>query len=686
MPSSPTPSETRREETQSEKASRLGNQSLSARNAKRARANSAILAVPWSGPSLTESFGYFEDSDCNTLALIRKASHFFPTINLGLACHDSPRGSSPALTPEAVEEAHSNIDRIPERQILDFLVQYFVAEVNWVDQVVHSPWLLAKYQSWWTVERVRLVTEVDFAILILRICSYASQFLPSPGYILDKIRGVLLTDVRNTCDEIADSLEAISTAADGQGSLIRIQHLAFLGLRYQVEGKTAAFWEVLGRAIRVAQSVGIQGDGARARQGIDEIDQEMERRTFCNLYIWDSLLSRQLDRIAFLPRCLRPGDWPQLHILGSEGGSAGGESEEQGGDAPRLFTERVLQARLADFWRSNGHMQGTEYDMVRAEERYDKFCREYLSQLHPAFALVDPDETWDKRLPKLPLQRQLLHIAIYDSLCWNFRPLLLRRLFPLPRDQDRTESLPLPSYKRMLLSSQGKALAVAALRALDGVTQLHALLGGYHTRFAGLVFSTFEAAVLLLCLCMDPLFPSNCHNQHVPQSSALSTKTDTLQAGIYNVTRHGCIQAVQGALKRLRMLAEVSSMADVGANILTRLLSKALETDAGTGAEVGMDEVMLSQNQEVGNLTTRSSQLGATTTVGEVGSWATSDPTDLHSVSDFMSMSVTSAVGDMTSWPPFDPSNINSRDDFVSISTTQDRQNNWATPIVDFSH
>ena len=524
-------------------------------------------------------------------------------------------------------------------------------------------------------ERMSLVTEVEFAILILRICSYASQFLPSPGYTLDKIRGVLLADIRNTCDETADSLAAISIAADGRGSLSRIQHLVFLGLRCQIEGKTTAFWEVLSRAIRVAQSVGIHSGAARLRQGMDEADQEMGRRTFCNLYIWDSMLSRQLDRIAFLPGCLCPGNWPQLHLLG-DGGGGGGASIEPGVDAPDPFTERLLQARLADFWRSVRPMQGAEYDMVLAEERYDKFCREYLSQLPPAFALVDPDETWDKRLTKLPLQRQLLHIAIYDSLCWNFRPLLLRRLLPLP----------LPTYKRVLLGSQEKALAVAALQTLDGVTQLHALLGGCHTRFAGLVFLTFEAAVLLGYLYTDPLFPRDCSHQYVLPPGALNTKTDPLQAGTRNVTRHGCVQAVQGALMRLQMLAEVSSMADVGASTLTRLLSKASETGTGTGTETGTDEMTLGQNQEVGNIATTSSQLGATSAAGEVASWLSCDPADLSSMSDFMSMSATSAVGDMAGWPSFNQLNMTSGDDFVSMSTTQDRQSNWAMPIMDFSH
>lgn len=628
-----------------------------------------------------------------------------------MARHDSLYNGLPALTPEAVDEVHRNIERIPDRQILDFLVQFFVAEVNWfvlhpvhhipsvhfhserptwlrtrltspsdrMDQLIHLPWFLAKYERWWMVERVRLVAEVEVAILILRICSYASQFLPSPGYTLDKIRGVSLIDVRKKCDETADRLAAISAAADGRGSLIRIQHLAFFGLRCQIEGNTTAFWEVLGRAIRVAQSIGIHSDEERPRQGMEETDQEMERRTFCNLYIWDSLHCRQLDHTAFLPGSLRPGNWPQFDLVRS----GGGDSIEPGSEAPDPFTERLLQARLADFWRSIGPLQGAEYDMVVGEERYDKFCCEYLSQLPLPFALVGSDKRWDKRLPKLPLQRQLLHIAIYDSLCWNFRPLLLLH------DHERVESLPLPTYKRVLLGTQEKALAVAALCAIDGVTQLHTLLGGYHTRFAGLILSTFEAAVVLVYLCMDPMFPRDYDHPHIPPPVTHSTNPDPLQPGVRNVNRHACVQAVQGALKRLRMLAEVSSMADIGASTLTRLLSKVSETRTRTGTETETNEVAVNHNQEVGDrrtttTTTPKSQSGATSAAGEIGSWLPYEPADLRSMKDFTSISETSVIGDMASWLSFDPPNRGSQNDFISMNAIQGIQSNCATSIMDF--
>ena len=157
-----------------------------------------------------------------------------------------------------------------------------------MDQLVYMPWFLSKYQEWWASPRTTVVADLDFTILILRICSYTLRFLPAPGYTLDKIRGVLLADARIMCDEAADSLDTISAAADGKGSLIRVQHLAFFGLQCQIEGKTAAFWEILSRTIRVAQDVGMRNGTARwrqRRQPTYTAGLEMERRTFCNLFI-----------------------------------------------------------------------------------------------------------------------------------------------------------------------------------------------------------------------------------------------------------------------------------------------------------------------------------------------------------------------------------------------------------------
>ncbi|KAK3291707.1 uncharacterized protein B0H64DRAFT_239296 [Chaetomium fimeti] len=601
----------------------------------RQSAKSVTPTAPWSGPSLAESFGYSEGSATNTLALIQR---------LGLAGPDGAGGNSPTLSPEAADEVHRNMERMPDHQIVDFLVQYFVAEVNWMDQLVHVPWFLPKYHSWWLLERVTLVAEADFVILILRICSYTLRFLPSPGYPLDKIRGVLLSDVRNMCDETVENLATISTAADSRASLIRVQHLAFLGLQHQVEGRTSAFWEALSRAIRVAQNVGLHREfAARPWEGVDKTVREMERRTFCNLYVWDSLLSRQLDRIPVFPGRLRPGNRPQLHLLRNGDGI-----EPAAVDAPDQFTERFLQAELAEFWRGVGPIQGTEYDMMSAEERYDKFCRHYPAQLPPPFALADPDETWDKRFPKLPLQRKLLHMAIYESICWNFRPLLVARPGAIH------------ACRSMLLSLQKRKLAAAALYVLESATQVHALFGGCLTRLSGLVFSTFEAAVLLVSLSMDPMFPEEIPQHHIPPPGTL--KTDPLQARMYVVTQLGCLQAAKAALQRLKMLSAVSNMADVGASTLAQLLGRASELRAH--AEEAADvAAMAAHNQSMGNMNTTgcattaiaaTAAMGGTSAAGEVASWVSADLSDLRSVSDITLIAGTIAAGDMASWSSFD--------------------------------
>jgi hypothetical protein len=520
-----------------------------------------------------------------------------------------------------------------------------------MDQLVHVPWFLPKYHSWWLLERATLVTEVDFIILILRICCYTLRFLPSPTYPLDKIRGLLLSDVRNICDETVDNLTAISARADSRASLIRVQHLTFLAFQHQVEGSTSAFWEGLSSAIRAAQNVGIHRDTpVRAWEGVDQTTREMERRTFCNLYIWDSLLSRQLDRIPRFPGRLAPGSRPQLHFLG-----VGDGTEPTALDAPDQFTERLLQADLADFWRAVGPIQGVEYDMLAAEERYDRFWRHYVTQLPPVFALVDPDQSWDTRIHKLPLQRKLLHMAVYESICWNFRPLLVGKTGTLNAN------------KSMLLTLQKRKLAAAALYVLDSATQVQTLFGGCLTRISGLVFSIFETAVLLVSLSMDPTFPEEIPQHHTPQPGAL--ETDPLCKIMYVVTQLGCLEAAEGAHQRLKRLSAASSMAEVGASTLAQMLDRASELR--TGNDHADMAVIDAHNQGMGSTTTTDCTNTAitvpaspkgTSVPSEVTSWVPEDLADMQPVSD-LTLVPESLVGrDVASWSSFDAWNTHLQD------------------------
>lgn len=99
---------------------------------------------------------------------------------------------------------------------------------------------------------------------------------------------MFLADIRNTCDDVGDNLATICVKLNVRGCLSRVQHLCFAGLGSWCEGKTNTFWEALSSAIRVAQRVGIHRDAMPSLQpDMHELEKEMRRRTFCNLYIWD---------------------------------------------------------------------------------------------------------------------------------------------------------------------------------------------------------------------------------------------------------------------------------------------------------------------------------------------------------------------------------------------------------------
>jgi hypothetical protein len=228
-------------------------------------------------------------------------------------------------------------------------------------------------------------------------------------------------------------------------------------------------------------------------------------------------------------------------------------------DTPEMFTERLMQVQLGRFWRSFGSRRNPEYDPTQAEQRYEKFCAEYLPSLPPAFAF-NPDTKWDKQLPKLAMQRQLLYITIFDSICWNFRPLLLLR-------QSQISSL--APYKQVLLQSQKRVLAIAALKELEAISALHSMFNGCHTRFGAIIFNTFEASVLVLTLCIHLDFPVEIEDN----------SDQILGSEFGRLTRKRLIQAAEKGLDRLKKLAEVSDMAASGARTLSQLFVKITRND-----------------------------------------------------------------------------------------------------------
>lgn len=167
------------------------------------------------------------------------------------------------------------------------------------EQLVYPPWFLSQCQQVWNLGNLSSVFRVEFVVLLMRVCSYTTQFLPSPSHPINQIRRMYLSDISTLCDDIAEQLADTCAQLDARGSLLRVQHLAFLGLRLQYQGKNIAFWDALSKAVVVAQRVGLHQNHTVLMPEMHELEKEMRRRVFCNLYIWDRYeLLLSLARIA----------------------------------------------------------------------------------------------------------------------------------------------------------------------------------------------------------------------------------------------------------------------------------------------------------------------------------------------------------------------------------------------------
>lgn len=157
--------------------------------------------------------------------------------------------------------------------------------------VVHGTTFLYRYQKWWIKNDPMSAADIEFAVLILLMCAYAALFLPSPTNNTDVISGMSLCEIRRTCSDIADSLADACSILDAKGSLVRVQHILYAALRASCEWRTDHFWDGIVSASRAALRAGIHTNTATSGYyGAQNLEQELNRRTFCSLYVLDGKL------------------------------------------------------------------------------------------------------------------------------------------------------------------------------------------------------------------------------------------------------------------------------------------------------------------------------------------------------------------------------------------------------------
>ncbi|PYH66911.1 uncharacterized protein BO88DRAFT_436990 [Aspergillus vadensis CBS 113365] len=125
--------------------------------------------------ALAKSFGYFEHSDSNTMALLKK-------WDLG-GEGDTDR-STQGMSSEVLQKVKQDLEKIPPRPILDFLMQYFVDELNCRNS--SSPAILSNFLNledgsgfWMSSEELNPTLMPDMLPMIAHGDSYSMLQFPS---------------------------------------------------------------------------------------------------------------------------------------------------------------------------------------------------------------------------------------------------------------------------------------------------------------------------------------------------------------------------------------------------------------------------------------------------------------------------------------------------------------------------
>ena len=186
------------------------------------------------------------------------------------------------------QEIREKLRVLPKRSIIDYLVQNFFKEVNWIYEMIHPPTFLSQYRSWWQIQPELGFAELEYTVLLLRICAYSAQFLPSRTYTADTIAGVPLGSIRQHCQRVADDIATLCDSLSDSKSLASVQYLFFAACFSKNEGRMKEAWFKLGTAIRLAQDLSLHLESATpSNANLDALEKEMRSRTFWNLYIWD---------------------------------------------------------------------------------------------------------------------------------------------------------------------------------------------------------------------------------------------------------------------------------------------------------------------------------------------------------------------------------------------------------------
>ena len=222
--------------------------------------------------------------------------------------HDNdlkPCSKPPHIPSKVLREFAAYLSCLPQRPILDCLVRNFLEEANWIHEILHPASFLTQYGQWWSTGAASVpgtIEQMEFGLLVLQVCAYSAQFAPSRTHTADTINDISISVLQVRCRSLADALARLCESAGGLRTFAGAQSLCFAACYMTNEGRMKESWELVGYAIRITQDLGIHLEAGlqRLTPKLNDLEKEMRRRLFWNLYTWDRLVASYCPRRVWL--------------------------------------------------------------------------------------------------------------------------------------------------------------------------------------------------------------------------------------------------------------------------------------------------------------------------------------------------------------------------------------------------
>ncbi|EEH33528.2 hypothetical protein PAAG_04578 [Paracoccidioides lutzii Pb01] len=347
---------------------------------------------------ILESLGYVAG---NTSPLAREV--------WGVSPSDSPSSGVGKIPNDPRRSQVSVLEVFPDRHVVDFLIQYFLQEVNWIYEMIYPPTFMERYTSWWLQPAYQESDDIQFGILILRLCACSIQLLPHPNYPHEGTFQCSLRELETRCKSSANILD---TFRPRNMSLTRIQHMFYHAAFLANESNLRENWIILSDIVKEAHMLELHLENPKVK--VTEFEMEMRKRIFGTIHMWDKLMLGLQGHWPLIPESYCDIGLPR-DVLPASPSVPG---------APTPFTDRIIHMRLAkalSFTNKSEEEQSRSPNLASIPAIVEMIETEIISSLPPVYSLSDYDEQFDTILPSIPLKREQLRVTITGSLAMTHR-------------------------------------------------------------------------------------------------------------------------------------------------------------------------------------------------------------------------------------------------------------------------